>query len=227
MWDGSNQVGEAQFGGASADNATSTLTRTVVVTAGETKTIVIKGDIITHDSNTNSNSTPGNGGYGAFLSLSYDGNANGLIGNYATGKDSGNTISGGTTSNQTTSGVRIFRNVPSLSVTSTGGTLGNGLDLYKFRVTNPDSNRDLVLKQVTLSVATTGSSVTGFTLYGDGVAANGSTVNIVGATGAQTVTISFDSTSNAKTVPAGSSKEYILRAGTVTVVTAAPASLCG
>lgn len=224
LWYNGSQIGEAAFGGANADNATSTLSTPVTVVRGETATIVIKGDMITHDSNTNSDSTAGNGGYGAFLAVTYDGDNNGLNGNYATGADSGSNISGGTTSDVTTNGVRVFRNNPTFAVTSTGGTLGAGLDLYKFRVTNPDSTRDLALKQVVFSVATTGSSVTGFTLYGDGVAANASTVDSVGATSSQTVTLAFDTTSNAKIIPAGGSKDFVLKAATVTVVTAAPAT---
>jgi hypothetical protein len=227
LWYNGSQVGEAQFGGASADNATSTLTSAVQVARGETATIVVKGDVISHDSNTNATSNPNNGGYGAFLAVNYDGNNNGLNGNYATGADSGSNISGAAVSgNVTTNGVRIFRNVPTFSIVSNGGTLVAGSDLYKFTVTNPDPSRDLVLKQVTFSIATTGSMVTGFQLFGDGIAANATPVNCNSncyySTGS--TTIAFDATSNAKIVPAGGSKTYALRANTVTAIATAPAT---
>lgn len=210
LWDGSTQVGSAQFGLSDADYATSTLTTTVTIPKGETKTIVVKGDLSAHDT---VNGTPG-----AFLSVTYDGSNNGLNGNYATGNDSGSTISGGTTSDVTTNGVRIFRNVPTLAVTSTSGALTPNTDLYKFTVTNPDSSRDMVVKKFTFSIATTGGASTGFTLYGDGIAANGTAVNATGAAGSEVVEIYFNGTSSttaASIVPAGSSKTYALRVATV------------
>jgi len=214
LWSDGVQVGSAQFGLSTTGDFATSSPLMVVIPKGDTKTIVIKGDLTAQDA---VNGTPG-----AFLAVNYDGDNNGLNGNYATGNDSGSTISG-TTSDITTNGGRIFRNVPTFSVISTGGTLGAGLDLYKFRVTNPDATRDLALSKVTFSIATTGSTATGFILYGDGVAAN-SSVDASGSAGSQIVEITFTTTSNAKTVPAGSSKDYVLKASTVTVVTAAPAT---
>ncbi len=209
------KIGEAQFGlGSTPDNATSTLSAPLVIAKGETVTVVIKADLISHDANTNAASTATNGGYGAFVAVNYDGDNNGLDGNYATGNSSGATISG-TSSDVSTNGVRVFRNVPTLAVTSTGGTLAPNADLYKFTVTNPDSNRDLAIKKFTFEVSTTGGAVSGFTLFGNGVAANASAVNSSGAAGSQVVEIVFDATSAAKLVPAGSSKTYILKASTV------------
>ncbi|MBU4116104.1 peptidoglycan-binding protein [Patescibacteria group bacterium] len=217
LWSGSSQVGIAQFGLANADNATSTLTSTVTIKKGEVRVIVVKGSLITHDANTNTTSTPGNGGYGAFLGITYDGNNVGLNGNYATGVASGATISSGTTSDVTTNGVRVFSSVPSIEILSSGGALAAGADLYKFKVTNPGT-RDIAFKKFSFSLATTGGAVTGFTLYGDGVAANATAVNgvdveTVGVT-FDAVEIVFDATSAAKLVSAGNSKTFVLRADT-------------
>lgn len=205
LWDGSTKVGEAQFGLASADNATSTLTTTVVIPKGETKTIVVKGDLSAHDT---VNGTPG-----AFLSVTYDGDNNGLNGNYATGNDSGSTISGGTTSDVTTNGVRIFRTVPTVAVTSNGGTgtLQAGADLFKFTVTNPNS-RDVVFYKFTFSTATSGANVNGFTLYGDSVAFNS---EVTLTTTAQDLELTGTGTSQAQVVPANGSKTYVLKASSV------------
>lgn len=217
LWNGSTQVGTAQFGLANADYATSTLTSTVLIKKGEVGTIVVKGSLIAHDANTNTASTPGNGGYGAFLTVTYDGNNVGLNGNYATGAASGATVSSGTTSDVTTNGVRVFSSVPSIEILSSGGALAAGADLYKFKVTNPGP-RDIAFNKFTFSLATTGGAVTGFTLYGDGVAANTTAVNAVDVkTSGPTldaVQIEFADTSSAKLVSAGSSKTYVLRADT-------------
>lgn len=222
LWYNGSLVGEASFGGANADNATSTLSTPVRIARGETVTIVVKGDLISHDSNTNAASTPANGGYGAFVAVTYDGGNNGLNGNYATGLDSGSNISGGTTSDVTTNGVRVFRNVPTFATVSPSSTgLGTGeSQVYTFKVTNPDSTRDLGIQKLVFSVATSSNTQASFKLYGDGVAANATGVSASGATGSQIVSITFDATSNAKIVSAGSSKTYVLKA----VVTAGAAS---
>lgn len=205
LWDGATKIGDAQFGLANADNATSTLTTTVVIPKGETKTIVVKGDLSAQDA---VNGTPG-----AFLSVTYDGDNNGLNGNYATGNDSGSTISGGTTSDVTTNGVRIFRTVPTVAVTSNGGTgtLQAGADLFKFTVTNPNS-RDAVFYKFTFSTATSGANVNGFTLYGDSVAFNS---EVTLTTTAQDLELTGTGTSQAQVVPANGTKTYVLKASSV------------
>jgi hypothetical protein len=208
LWNGSTQIGTAQFGvGSNGDYATSTqLSPAPVVSAGESILITVKGSLTAQNIN---EGTPG-----AFLVVNYDGNNVGVNGNYATGVSSQANISSGTTADVETNGTRIFRTVPSIAVTSTGGTLAPGVDLYKFVVTNPNS-RDVVFQKFTFSVATTGGAVTGFTLYGDGVAANASVDNAAGDTGSQIVESIIDATSQAKIVPANSSKTYVLRASTV------------
>ncbi|MDO8443021.1 MAG: peptidoglycan-binding protein [bacterium] len=224
LWNGNTQVGSAQFGGASPRNATSTLSTAVVISAGESVNITVKGSLTAQNA---VQGTPG-----AFLQVLYDGDNNGLNGNYAMGA----TTVSGTSADQTLAGGRIFRNVPSFAVTSTsGGTFSANADLYTFRVTNPDASRDLVLKKLSFSIATSGTAAkfASFILYGAGVAAN-SAVDARDLTTADTalgqantfdtVEIRFDataSTTEASKIAAASSKDYALRvtsytAGTVT-----------
>ncbi len=201
IWNGSTQIGTASFGGSSADNATSTvLSPAPRIAAGESVTLTIKGDLSAQNIN---EGTPG-----AFLTVNYDGNNNGLNGNYATGVDSQITVSGGTSGTVSTTGLRIFRTVPTIAVTSNGGTLAAGGDLYKFTVSNPNS-RDVVFQKFTFSIATTSGAVTGFILYGDGVAFNASADAPLG-----TLEILGTGTSNAQIIPANSTKTYILKATT-------------
>ncbi len=204
LWHDGVKVGTAKFVGASADNATSTLTSAVTVPAGESVLITVKGSLSSQGVNSAAAS------FGAFLSVTYDGDNVGLNGNYGTGASSGSTISSGTTSDVTTNGLRVFRTVPSIAVTSTGGTLAPGGDLYKFTVTNPN-NRGVVFQKFTFTVATTGGAVRDFVLYGDGVAFN-SSVSTLAAT---TLELTGTQTSQAQLVPANSSKTYVLKAATV------------
>ncbi|MBU1558173.1 peptidoglycan-binding protein [Patescibacteria group bacterium] len=202
IYNGSTLIGTAQFGGANADNATSTqLSPAPRVEPGESVLLTIKADLSAHNVN---EGTPG-----AFLSVSYDGDNNGINGNYATGADSQVTISG-TSSDVTTNGLRIFRTVPTIAVTSNGGTLSAGANLYTFTVTNPN-NRDVVFKKFSMSVATTGGNTNGFILYGDGVAFNSS---VTLTTTGQVLELSALATSQAKVVPANSTKTYVLKAST-------------
>ena len=211
LWNGSTQIGTAQFGGAFADHATSSiLSPAPRIAAGESVVITVKGNLSAHNVN---EGTPG-----AWLTVSYNGdNNNGLNGNYATGVDSQSTISGSTTGEVTPDGLRIFRTVPTVAVTSNGGTLGSGTDLYKFTVTNPNS-REVVFKKFTFSLATSGSAalnIQDFTLYGDGVAANTTAADASGA-GGTLLEIAFLNTSQAALVPANGSKTYILKTASYT-----------
>lgn len=205
LWNGSTQIGTAQFGvGVSPDNATSTqLSPAPLITAGESVVITVKGSLTAQNIN---EGTPG-----AFLAITYDGNNVGVNGNYAVGVSSQSNISSGTVTDVTTNGLRIYRTVPTIAVTSTGGTLVNGGDLYKFVVNNPNPTKDIVLAKVSFSVATTGGSATGFLLYGDGVVAK---ANVTEAP-LGTLSIAFDVGSQAKIVPANGSKTYILKVNSV------------
>ena len=207
LWNGVTQIGTAQFGTTNPDNATSAiLSPAPLIAFGESVVITVKGDLSAHNVN---EGTPG-----AFLAITYDGNNNGANGNFATGVDSQSTITP-TTADITTPGVRIFRTVPSFAVTSNGGTgtLIAGADLYKFTVTNPNS-RDVVFEKFTFSIATSSSAVTGFTLYGDGVAFNTTPFTTAGVEGAP-MEILASGTSNAQIVAANSTKTFILKAATV------------
>jgi len=213
LWDGSTQIGVGQFGGANNRFATSTLTSNVLIPAGETKNITIKAGLTSH--------TAVQGTPGALMQVSYDGNNNGLSGNYAMGSG---VVNGATLTDQAFNGVRIFRNVPSITVTSTGGAFTSNADLYTFRVSNPDASRDLILKKVSFSFASTGTAAKfdSFILYGDGVAANAAVSavdeitadTVAGVSVPDRVNIRFGasaSTTEASRIPAASSKTYALR----------------
>ena len=215
LWNGATQIGTAQFGvGASPDNATSTLLSPApMIAAGESVLITVKGDLTAQNIN---EGTPG-----AFISVTYDGDNVGVNGNYALGASSQSNISSGTTADVTTNGMRIFRTVPTIAVTSNGGSLVAGGDLYKFTVTNPNS-RDVVFQKFSMSIATSGGAtlnINAFTLYGDGVAFNTTATSTV----ASETLLEFTSsgTSNAQIVPANSTKTYVVRAATVTNPTTA------
>ena len=226
IWNGATMVGETDVNNdSSPDYATSTLSTPVLIKKGEIATLVVKGSLRGHDSNTNTTSTAGSGGYGAFLAVTYDGDNNdGVNGNYAVGIDSGSNRTGGTTSDQTSNGVRVFRNVPTITQVGTTGVLSTTNSLYTFKVTNPDAARDLVLKKVSFSIATSGNfTLTQFILYGDGVAANaavnGTVVRTGAATTPDTVEIRFNGTSSttaASIIPAGGSKTFELKGTTIT-----------
>jgi hypothetical protein len=111
--------------------------------------------------------------------------------------------------------LRIFRTVPTIAVTSNGGTgtLQAGADLYKFTVTNPNS-RDVVFQKFSFSIATSSSAVNVFTLYGDGVAFNTTAVTVNSTEGA-VLEIPASGISNAQVIPANSTKTYVLKAATV------------
>jgi len=195
LWDGATLVGVGQF--TTSAYATSTLTAPFVVPKNGVKTLVVKGTLSAQDA---VNGTPG-----AFLAINYDGDNNGLNGNYGTGKDSGVTIPG-VSADILTSGVRIFRNVPTFQVISAGGSFQNNVDTYKFTVTNP-TDRNMALSQVTFDVATTGGAASNFTLYANGAAVNAGNDNPVG----NELKIVFAANNDGKIIPANSSKTYVLR----------------
>lgn len=205
LWNGSTQIGTAQFGGSNADHATSTLLSPAPrIAAGESVVITVKGNLSAQNIN---EGTPG-----AFLTVNYNGDNNGSNGNYAMGVDSSAVLSGSTTGAVSSNGMRIFRTVPTVAVTSNGGTLTAGGDLYKFTVTNPNS-RDVVFQKFSFSVATSGAQTNAFVLYGDGVAFNTSTSTSANET---FIEIVGTGTSQAQIVPANSTKTYILKASTAT-----------
>lgn len=214
IWNGSTQVGIGQFGLSNPDYATSTLTTAVRIPKGETVSLTIKGDLSAQNAD---EGTPG-----AFLAITYDGANVGLTGNYAVGVGSGATISSGTTSDVTSNGLRIFRTVPTFEDVTTSTALAAGSDLYSIKVT-ASSGRDVGLYKMTFKVATTGATVTGFQLFGPSGAVNATAVNAIDKLTAgpdvDAVEIVFDNNAADRLVPAGTSKTYRLRAGTVTGLT--------
>ncbi len=218
LWNGSTQVGIAQFGLASADTATSTLTTTVRIPKGDTVTLAIKADLSAQNAD---EGTPG-----AFLAISYDGENVGINGNYAVGVGSGATISSGTTADVTTNGLRVFRTVPTIEDVTTSTALAAGSDLYAIKVT-AGPGRDVGLYKLTFKIATTGATVGGFQLFGPAGAVNATTFTPVDKFGdpadgtgkLDAVEIVFDNNAADRLVPAGTSKTYRLRAGTVTGLT--------
>jgi len=129
IWNGSTKVGEAQFGlGTNLDNATSTLTTPVHIAKSDSVVLTVKGDLSTQDVNSSV------GAFGAVLSIDYDGNNNGLNGNYSTGADSGVTISG-TSGDTSTNAVKIYRGLLTVEDVTTTSALAAGSDLYKIKLT--------------------------------------------------------------------------------------------
>ncbi len=213
LWHDGVKVGEANFVGTNADNATTTLSTPVTVEAGEFETITIKGDLAGQNANSAS------GAFGAFLEVNYDGDNNGLNGNYGTGVASGTTISP-SSSDTDTNGLRVFRSVPTVEDVTTSTTLAAGSDLYKIKIT-AGTGRDIGLRRLQFDVATTGATTTGFQLFGPSGAVNSSAAEAAGVTGSQVVSIAFDNTNVDRRIPAGGSKTFALRASSISGLSAA------
>ena len=215
LWVDGASIGTAEFG-ADGDYATSTLTSDVALGKGPVgaKIVVVKGTLRSHDANTNTASTANNGGYGAFLAITYDGsNRTAPNGNYALGVGNVN----GHATDVTTNGVRVLGNVPTLTVANLGSnTLTTGNAVYKFTVTNPGA-QDIVFYKMSFGISTSGPSgfrVNDFELRGAGVLA----VAAADAVDVETAGIALDAVqvvfdaNEARRVPAGGTKEYILTA---------------
>lgn len=217
LWDGATQLGIAQFGsGSQPDFATSTLTSNFVIPRGETKNITVKGSLAVQNA---VEGTPG-----AFVAVTYDGNNNGsatsATGNYALGVSSNTTVGGGTTSDQTTNGIRIFRTIPTVADVTTATGLAAGSDLYAIQIT-AGSGRDVGMKHLRFTVSTTGANVKGFQLFGPAGAVNSTSVNASAAANPFAVDIDWDNNNADRLIAAGTSKTFRLRATTVTGLTAA------
>ncbi|MBI1998719.1 MAG: hypothetical protein HYS73_00065 [Parcubacteria group bacterium] len=232
VWNGSAKVGDVQFGsGLNADSATSTLSTPVRILRGETKTLTIKGDLTAHDaiylSNTNEP--------GAFVQIEYDGDNNGLNGNYANGVGSGATISG-TSGDVSPVGVRIFRSYPTVEDVTDTTVLASAAITYKVKVT-AGSGRDIAIGRMTFDVlgdtpltdttftlegpnGTVNATAVGTSTFGTADVGGIATLNAVGGAG-RTLMIDFDATAADRIVSAGTSKTYGLRTGTISGFTAA------
>ena len=155
LYDGSKKIGEATFTGivddSSQDVATSSLLLAAdfVVPRDGAKILTVKGTIAGISASgpmTRSSD---------LLIVDYDGNNNGLTGNYGVGVSSGSTISP-TGADTASNGVRIMKAYPTLSkidLSSSERTLVAGDDktLYKFKVTA--NNGDVALYKFSFSVS--------------------------------------------------------------------------
>jgi len=205
IWNGVTKIGEVQFGGASPDSSIVTLITPVHIERDETVTLTIKGDLSKHNS---IEGTPG-----ALLTINYDGDDNGIDGNYATGSDSGVTIAG-TSSDVSTNGIRIFRTVPTITDVTNTDILMAGTELYKISI-SADDGRDIGIRSLAFNITETDAVTSQYQLIGPNGAVNNSPVNISGGI----VRIEFDSNHLDRIVPEGTSKTYRLVANTITGLT--------
>lgn len=213
IWDGTTKLGTAIF--TPGDYATSTLTTALRVARGATKTITVKGSLTSHGINLG---TPG-----AFLVVNYDGDT-GTQGTYALGVDSGTNIPPSSNADITTSGMRIFRSVPTVASANTSSSLGaggTGKTIYRFGIT-AGSGGDIGLYKLAFKFATSGPAnfkVTNFDLTDEtsGVNVNSAQLSAanVYATGAvlDTVSVLFNNSSDTRgrVVAAGTTRYYVLK----------------
>ncbi|MBI3075293.1 MAG: hypothetical protein HYY92_03750 [Parcubacteria group bacterium] len=232
IWDGSTKVGDIQFatGGTSPDHATTTLTSAIRIPRGGSKLLTIKGDLRAHDAiYISSTNEPGQ-----FLQIEYDGNNNGLNGNYANGVGSGVTING-SSGDIAPVGVKIFRNYITIEDVTTTTALAEG-KLYKIKVTN-NGDREVAIGRMSFDVLAQGlASIGDFTLFGptgrvnatavattsqaDSTVANGAGQAVGGA--GRRLTIDFDDSAEDRLIAGGSSKTYSLQLnGPIDTITAA------
>lgn len=154
-------IGTAQFGAAgsaTARNATSTTITGFTIPSGNSRYMLVKGDI----SAINNNSGPLTAS-GDLLRLSYDGNANGVNnGNYGVGANSGANISP-TSADITSTGVRIMKSYPTITKVDLSSSekvliAGSARTLYKFSV--KANNGDVYLYKLTFKLGSSTESAT-------------------------------------------------------------------
>ncbi len=209
LWVGSTQIGQATFTGVSTF-----ATSTNVGGSGEmaynlpadTDTVVtVKADISAIGTNQPAVS-------GHLVAIDVDTNGTNTQGNGA-GSGSAVTASGSTSS----AGARIFKSVPTITYSSTGGSLVNGVnDLLVLNIA-ADAKGEVQLNKLSFKVATTTVFMSAPTFTGpNGNVASSTNVNdnFQGANNPATITVFFDSVSNTqdKVISAGTSKTYTLRA---------------
>lgn len=149
-------VGTASFG--SGDNATSSLITAGAfrIPKGGSKTLVIKGDISAIGSSANLTRS------GDLLAVDYDGDNNGVNGNYGTGVASGATITL-TGSDTASAGVRIMRAYPIvtyLSLTSSEKIISSKSNnvLYKFSI--KAQNGDVAMYKFSFAIGSSSLAAT-------------------------------------------------------------------
>lgn len=220
LWDGSTQIGEGSFN--TTDFATSTLSVPITISKGDYKTVTVKGDLAFQDAVTG---TPG-----AFIQINYDGNNNGLNGNYVTGVDSGVTVSGDT-ADVSTNGLRVFRSMPTVEDVTTTTALVAASNLYGIRIT-AGSGRDVGLRALSYTVSTSGPQLDNFQVFGPNGAVNATALGRAtlsdttattpdGTTTPFYLRVNFDNTATDRIVQAGTSKTYYLRINNIDSLTSA------
>lgn len=155
LWDGATKIGEAVF--TSSNNATSTLSTTIVIPKDGSKLVTVKGDFAAIGT-----SQPGTQGH--LIAVDYDGTD--PTGTRGIGANSGSTINQGSSSDTASSGVRVFRSFPTFTKLSVPtNTLSNGdKSLLRFKVT-ADSAGDIGVSKFTVRIATTTAFVTELDIF--------------------------------------------------------------
>lgn len=153
------QIGTAVF--PTGDNATSSAITNFTVPKDGSKVVIVKGDIATI-----SNSGPLTAS-GDLLVVDYDGDNNGLNGNYGVGASSGSTVTP-SSADTASAGVRIMKAYPVFAkVAVPSNTLTSGADkvLYRFKVTAVGG--DVALYKVTINTgsSTVSATTSSHTLY--------------------------------------------------------------
>lgn len=205
LWVGATQIGQATFTGSNT-NATSTNAsgsgEMSYVLPKDTDTVVtVKADLAAIGTNQPAVS-------GHLIAVDVDTNGTNTQGS---GVGSGATITA--TGSTAVAGVRMFKSVPTFTYSTSGTTANNGVnDLLVLNVAS-DAKGETQLNKLVFSIATTTATLSAPTFVGpNGNVASTSNVNINAA--GTTITVYFDSTSNTqdRSIPAGTTKTYTLRA---------------
>jgi len=164
LWDAdtNTQVGSAVF--ASSDFATSSAIAAGAfkITKDGSKVMIVRGNI-----NTISNSGPLTAS-GDLLVVDYDGNNNGINGNYAVGASSGSNVTPSSASTAS-NGVRIMRGYPVVAINGSplSGQLQNGTNrkLFRFSVTAVDHEVAIYKFPLNVSSSTVSATTSAYGLY--------------------------------------------------------------
>ena len=161
LYDGAVSIGIAIF--ATGDFAVSILLNNFKIPKNSSKTMLVKGDIATINSVTGPIVASGD-----LLKVDYDGDNNGLNGNYGIGASSGINITP-SSSDTSSAGVRIMKAYPTvakINLSIMEKILQNGLGktLYKFSITAPLTG-SIGLYQLTFKIQTDGLGITNFNVF--------------------------------------------------------------
>lgn len=205
LYDGTTLVGTALFAGAER-YATSSLTTAVRLTKDTDKVITIKGDLATIGQSAD-------GTEGALIQVNYDGDAS--TGTYGDGVESGARVNTGSTSDTAVAGVRTYKSYPIITYSTSSGTATEGQnDLLVLNIAAP-SYGEVQMRKLVFTVATTTALVDTPTFNGPNGSVGTTALSGLGTVASPSVvTVTFDSASNTqdRTVSAGESKIYTLRA---------------